>query len=220
MKTLTVKQLRRWVSDQQRAHRRGQLQQRTQSELNEFGTLFGWGESRPPIDFLSLTEAQALCVRENIRAQAAYTVYRASHKGCRLPSEPDVTYGISLCKFFDTERSWLTLRQAQTLCRREGLTCTGKTSEYRKTHEDCGLAANPPRYYGLTQRGFFGADERPKREVLRLIRLAKEHGGMLPTRASGLWYKPHAKKQPKLHRLFLHRFKRIGTAKRAKWVLR
>ena len=220
MNTPTLNQLRAWVHDQQRAHRRGFLQTRTQSELNEFGQLFGWGEARSTIEFLSLANAQALCQREGIRAQAAYTAYRACHEGCRLPSEPDVQYGISLRKFFHTERSYLTLRQAQTLCRHEGLTCTVKVLAYCRSHEGCGLPTDPPRFYRISPREFFGEDGRAKKELLRLIRLAKKNGGELPSRVTGTWYKPHKQKQPELHLLFVRTFKKVGTRTSGKWVLR
>jgi hypothetical protein len=112
-------------------------------------------EYKGSLPFLTLEEAQALCRRKGIDTVVKYIAYFKSHKKCGLPFAPNSFYEMSWREFFG-KPDYLTLEQAQALCKREGIERFAKYDAYRQSHRNIGLPSEPEVVYEISRREFFG----------------------------------------------------------------
>jgi hypothetical protein len=124
--------------------------------------------------FLTFQKAQALCKRKGIDTLSKYHAYRKSHKNCGLRSNPDNFYKhwVGWGEFFGA-KPFMTLRKAQAFCKRKRINDTPSYRDYHRSHKNCGLPSDPPAFYEMRWRVFFGKQPRRVGAALLPLRKAK-----------------------------------------------
>lgn len=127
------------------------------SNPNDFYKL-SWGIffGKKSKTFLTLKKAQAFCKREDIDNQKAYWAFLTKHKNTELPHHPNRHYELGWREFFGkTKPVFLSLKGAQSLCKRKGINKHRNYHAYMRKHKNTGLRAYPNVYYAMRWNEFF-----------------------------------------------------------------